>query len=147
MIFDDINKQGKLVLSKEHSHKLYITSNIAYFTAFVALYNGYFISYFLWMYTGATSNRYWINPVYGGRRNVDIYMCLYNISCHLLLINHEYFDCNNYYYTNLLFYLGLGTYANALLFGRYFKSENISSIFHMFFHILINMCGISLYTC
>lgn len=147
MIFDDSSKNGQLVLSKEYSHKLYISSNLAYFTAFVAMFNGYFLNYWIWMYTGVTSNWYWENPRYGGKRNLDICMSLYNVGVHLAFIHYDVYRCNSYYLPTFLFYMGTSSYLHALLFGRYFKSESISSMFHLCFHLFMNASAISLYTC
>ena len=147
MMFDDPKKHGELVLSKEYSHKLYLSSNLAYLTAFTAMFNGYFFNYWIWMYTGATSNLYWKNPRYGGKRNLDIWMSLFNVGTHFALISYNVYECNSYYLPTFLFYMGTSSYANALLFGRYFKNESVSSMFHLFFHIFMNASAISLYTC
>lgn len=147
MFFDDSSKNGQLVLSKEYSHKLYISSNFAYLTAFVAMFNGYFLNYWVWMYNGVASNWYWQRPTYGGRRNLDITLSLLNIGVHSALINYNVYGCKSYYLPTFLFYMGTSSYFNALLFGRFFKSESISSCFHLCFHIFMNGCAISLYTC
>ena len=147
MIFDDPKKYGKLVLSKKYSNKLYISSNIAYISAYIALFNGYFLNFWMWLYTGAASNLYWKEPRYGIERNIDIFMCLLNISSHFILLKYNVYCCSSYYLPKFLFYMGSGSYTNALLFGRFFKREDISSMFHLFFHIFMNASAITLYTC
>lgn len=147
MIFDDPKKEGQLVLSKEYSYKLYLSSNLAYISAFTAMFNGYFFNYWVWMYTGAASNLYWHDPKYGQKRNVDIYMSIFNIATHFTLIYYNNYNCSSYYLPTFLFYLGMSSYANALFFGRFVKREDMSSAFHLFFHIFVNASAISLYTC
>lgn len=147
MFFDNKNKNGELVLSKQYSHKLYISSNLAYISGLCALYNGYFLNYWIWLYAGAASNLYWNDPRYGGRRNLDIWMCLLNVGTHFSMIYYDQYRCHSYYYPYFLFYLGIGSYTQALIFGRYFNSESTSSMFHLFFHLFINGSAISLYTC
>jgi len=147
MIFDDPKKHGQLVLEKKYSHKLYISSHFAYFTALVGLSNGYFLNYFMWLYTAAASNMYWKNPVYGEKRNTDIFMCTLNIATHFLLVYNNIYHCNNYHTPLFLFYMGSSSYANALLFGRFFNNRRISSAFHLCFHIFMNTSAITLYTC
>ena len=147
MIFDDRDKDGQLVLEKKYSNKLYISSNLAYITAIIALFNGYFLNYWVWMYTGITSNMYWEDPKYGGRRNLDIWMSLTNVGTHFYLLHYNYYECDRYYYPYFFFYMGVSSYSNALLFGRLFKSPSISSTFHLFFHLFMNASAISLYTC
>ena len=147
MIFDDPKKHGQLVLEKKYSNKLYISSHFSYIIALVALYNGYYLNYFIWLYTGAASNIYWKNPVYGENRNTDIFMCTLNIITHFLFVNNNIYECDSYNAPLFLFYIGFSSYGNALLFGRFFNSKSISSMFHLFFHIFMYISAIRLYTC
>ena len=62
------------------------------------------------------------------------------------MIYYDQYTCTNYYYPAFLFYMGISSYGNALLFGRYFKSESVSSTFHLCFHIFMNASAITLYT-
>ena len=147
MIFDDKKKHGQLVLSKEYSQKLYVSSNLAYITAFTAICYGYFLNYWIWIYTGITSTMYWKDPRYGTRRNLDIFMVLFNISTHFAMVYYDQYKCISYYNPTFFFYMGTSSYINALLFGRFFKRDDISSSFHFFFHLFMNASAISLYIC
>ena len=80
---------------------------------------------------------HWKNPKDGICRNVDLMMVTTALLSHYPYIKH----LSSYFF----FFAGILLYFIALYHGRVKKDINTSTTLHVFYHLLCNIAGISIY--
>ncbi len=129
-----------LIMPKSHANYLFYTSFSSLIGSLYGVYKKQYINSLGIFLIFITSINYWKNPVYGWRRNIDMFTAILGLSINIL----NSFDHPRCLYLNLLLFMSLMFYP----FGFYFqhKSIHLSTLSHSFIHIFCNLVCISYYS-
>ena len=119
------------------TRKIYVSSHFILISSLIAFYYKFYICAFLDFTVLGTSLMHWKNPKDDIYRNVDLIMVTTALLSHYPYIKH----LSSYFF----FFAGILLYFIALYYGRVKKDINISTTLHVFYHLLCNIAGISIY--
>lgn len=125
----------------DYNGYIYYTAWITLCSSLYGFYRGYDDLALLQFLTFLTSINYWRNPVYGCRRNTDIFFVLTTLGYHIIrAVGAE---------KHMEFYTHLSFCAMCYMFSLYYQHKNnliTSAYFHNGVHIFGFISSINLYS-
>ena len=136
-----IKREAKRVLEPIHAIKLYVSSYFMLISSMTAINCGFFFHSLICIMTFLTSINYWVKPVYGIKRNLDIAMVMTNFLVHTHTLEYCLSFQNSLEHLNIAIFF----YVFAVFNGLYLHNQNRSSWSHFFFHVFVNTALVTLY--